>query len=567
MTQPQPAARRVRLRVPLATLLFALAACTTVPEPTPPDAAMKGISGPDLLAHIRTLASDEYEGRFPGTKGEQLTVKYIEDQFRALSLEPGNPDGTYLQKVPLVGITPDPSMALTFTEEAHPKKATTLRFRDDFVAWTKRQVEDVSVDADTVFAGYGIVAPEYNWDDFKGADLKGKMLVVLVNDPGYEDQSLFGGKAMKYYGRWTYKYEKAAELGAAGCLIVHETGPAGYPWAVVAQQSGEKFTLSSPDKNAGRSTVEGWITVEQAGDLFKMAGKDFEALKKAALSRDFRPVPLGLRAQLHIHNSLREIQSSNVVAKLTGSDPKLNKEFVVYTAHWDHFGIGPPVNGEKIYHGALDNASGVGALLEIARAFKQLQVPPRRSILFLSVTAEEQGLLGSQYYAEHPLYPLVDTAMDINMDVMNALGRTRDIVMIGRGNSTLDEVVDEAAHEQGRTVKPDLEPEKGFFYRSDHFNFAHQGVPAFDPEGGVDYIGRPEGWCLQQRQRYTREDYHRPSDNVKSDWDLSGAVEDMQLYFLVGYRVANERKLPAWKPGAEFKAKREAMLRAAGKLK
>ncbi|HKM89890.1 MAG TPA: M28 family metallopeptidase [Candidatus Acidoferrales bacterium] len=567
MTQSQPAARRARLRVLPATLLFALAACTTVQEPTPPDAAMKGISGPDLLAHIRTLASDEYEGRFPGTRGEQLTVKYIEDQFRALSLEPGNPGGTYLQEVPLVGITPDPSMALTFTEEAHPKKEVTLKFRDDFVAWTKRQVEDVSVDADTVFAGYGIVAPEYDWDDFKGADLKGKMLVVLVNDPGYEDQSLFGGKAMKYYGRWTYKYEKAAELGAAGCLIVHEAGPAGYPWAVVAQQSGEKFTLSSPDKNAGRSAVEGWITVEQARNLFKMAGKDFEALKKAALSRDFRPVPLGLRSQLHIHNSLREIQSANVVAKLTGSDPKLNKEFVVYTAHWDHFGIGPPVNGDKIYHGALDNASGVGALIEIAKAFKQLQVPPRRSILFLSVTAEEQGLLGSQYYAEHPLYPLVDTAVDINMDVMNALGRTRDIVMIGRGNSTLDEVVDEAAHEQGRTVKPDLEPEKGFFYRSDHFNFAHQGVPAFDPKGGVDYIGRPEGWGLQQRQRYTREDYHRPSDNVKSDWDLSGAVEDMQLYFLVGYRVANERKLPSWKPGAEFKAKREAMLRAAGKLK
>jgi len=555
------------MRAPVATLVFALAACTTVPEPTPPDAAMKDISGPALLAHIRTLASDEYEGRGPGTKGEQLSVKYIEDQFRALSLEPGNPDGTYIQKVSLVGITPDPSMALTFSSSARPAKPATLQFRDDFVAWTKRVAEDVSVDADAVFAGYGITAPEYQWDDFKGADLKGKLLVVLVNDPGYEDESLFGGKAMKYYGRWTYKYEKAAELGAAGCLIVHETGPAGYPWAVVALKSGEQFDLSSPDKNAGRAAVEGWITVEQAQNLFKMAGKDYAALKKAALSRDFHPVPLGLRAQIHIHNSLREIQSANVVAKLTGSDPKLHNEFVVYTAHWDHFGIGPAVNGDKIYHGALDNASGTGALIEIAKAYKQLQVPPRRSILFLSVTAEEQGLLGSRYYSEHPLYPLADTAADINMDVMNALGRTRDIVMIGRGSSTLDEVVDAAAHEQGRTVKPDLEPEKGFFYRSDHFNFVHQGVPAFDPEGGVDYIGRPDGWGLQQKQRYTRDDYHKPSDNVKSDWDFSGAVEDMQLYFLVGYRVANEAKLPAWKPGAEFKAKRETMLRAAGKLK
>jgi Zn-dependent M28 family amino/carboxypeptidase len=567
MTPSQPAARRARMRVPLVALVFALAACTTVPEPTPPDAAMKNISGPALLAHIRTLASDEYEGRSPGSKGEQLTVKYIEDQFRALSLEPGNPDGTYVQKVSLVGITPNPSMELAFSSSGRPSKPVTLHFRDDFVAWTKRQVEDVSVDADTVFVGYGITAPEYQWDDFSGADLKGKMLVVLVNDPGYEDASLFGGKAMKYYGRWTYKYEKAAELGAAGCLIVHETGPAGYPWAVVALKSGEQFDLSSPDKNAGRAAVEGWITVEQAQDLFKMAGKDFAALKKAALSRDFRPVPLGLRAQIHIHNSLRELQSANVVAKLTGSDPKLHKEFVIYTAHWDHFGIGPAVNGDKIYHGALDNASGTGALIEIARAYKQLQVPPRRSILFLSVTAEEQGLLGSQYYAEHPLYPLADTAADINMDVINALGRTRDIIMIGRGSSTLDEVVDAAAHEQGRTVKPDLEPEKGYFYRSDHFNFVHQGVPAFDPEGGVDYIGRPEGWGLQQKERFTREDYHKPSDNVKPDWDLSGAVEDMQLDFLVGYRVANEPKLPAWKPGAEFKAKREAMLRSSGKLK
>jgi len=555
------------VRIAAAAFALSLAACKTVPEPSAPDAALKSFSGPALLAHIRTLASDEYEGRLPGTKGEQLSIKYIEDQFRALQLEPGNPDGTYLQRAPLVGITPDPSMALTFSLDGHPQKQDTLKFREDFVAWTKRVTEDISAEAETVFVGYGITAPEYQWDDFKGADLKGKMLVVLVNDPGYEDQSLFGGKAMKYYGRWTYKYEKAAELGAAGCLIVHETGPAGYPWTVVSLKSGEQFDLSNPDKNAGRAAVEGWITVEQAQALFKMAGKDYAALKKAALSRDFHPVPLGLRAQIHIHNTLHEIQSNNVVAKLTGSDPKLHKEFVVYTAHWDHFGIGPAVNGDKIYHGALDNASGVGALLEMAKAYKQLPVPPRRSILFLAVTAEEQGLLGSQYYSQHPLYPLADTALDINMDVMNPLGRTRDIVMIGRGNSTLDEVVDAAAREQGRIVKPDAEPEKGFYYRSDHFNFAREGVPAFDPEGGVDYIGRPEDWGIQQRDRYTREDYHKPSDKVRSDWDFSGAVEDMQLYFTVGYIVANDPTLPAWKPGTEFKAKREAALRAAGKLK
>jgi len=569
MSPSQPHARRAGAYAGGVALALALAfaACSTVPEPSPPDVALKSFSGPDLLAHIRTLSSDEFEGRFPGSPGEQKTVKYLEDQFRSLSLEPGNPDGSYVQKVALVGITPDPSMALTFAPADKPKKETTLKFRDDFVAWTKRQVADVSLDADVVFVGYGITAPEYQWDDFKGADLKGKLLIVLVNDPGYVDESLFGGKAMKYYGRWTYKYEKAAELGAAGCLIVHETGPAGYPWAVVALKSGEQFDLSNPDKNVGRAAVEGWITVELAQNLFKMAGKDYAAMKQAAMSRDFHPVPLGVRAKIQIHNTLREIQSTNVVAKITGSDPKLHREYVIYTAHWDHFGFGPAVNGDKIYHGALDNASGTGALIEIARAYKQLKVPPRRSILFLSVTAEEQGLLGSQYYSEHPLYPLTDTAANINMDVMNALGRTRDIIMIGRGSSTLDAVVDAAAQEQGRSVKPDQQPEKGFFYRSDHFNFVRQGVPAFDPEGGVDYIGRPEGWGLQQKERYTREDYHKPSDVVKPDWDFSGAVEDMQLYFLVGYRVANEPKVPEWKPGAEFKAKREAALRAAGKLK
>ena len=565
MTHAQPAARRRAWFASAAMLALALPACSTLPEPSQPEAALKSFSGPDLLAHIRTLSSDEFEGRAPGTKGEQLSVKYIEDQFRALSLEPGNPDGTFTQKVTLVGITPDPSMALTFSDPAHPKKSATLRFRDDFVAWTKREIPEVSADADLVFVGYGITAPEYHWDDFKGMDLKGKMLVVLVNDPGYEDSALFGGKAMKYYGRWTYKYEKAAELGAAGCLIIHETGPAGYPWAVVSLQSGERFTLAHADKNMGRAAVEGWITLEQAQNLFKMAGKDFAAMKQAAMSPDFHPVPLGLRTSIQIHNKLREIQSNNVIAKLTGSDPKLSKESVVYTAHWDHFGIGPAVNGDKIYHGALDNASGVGALIEMARAFKQLTIPPRRSILFLAVTAEEQGLLGSEYYAQHPLYPLADTAADINMDVMNALGPTRDIIQIGRGSSTLDSVVDSVAQDLGRKVKPDQEPEKGFFYRSDHFNFVREGVPAFDPEGGLDYIGRPEGWGLQQRQRYTRDDYHKPSDLIKPDWDLSGAVQDMQFYFLVGYRVANNAKMPQWKAGAEFKARREAMLKAAGK--
>jgi Zn-dependent M28 family amino/carboxypeptidase len=294
-----------------------------------------------------------------------------------------------------------------------------------------------------------------------------------------------------------------------------------------------------------------------------MAGKSLARLTEAAAGRDFKPVPLGVRATLSIKNTLRRVDSHNVIARLPGSDPQLKDEYVIYTAHWDHFGIGPEVNGDKIYHGAKDNASGAAALIEIARASKQLKVPPRRSLLFLSVTAEEQGLLGSRYYAEHPLYPLARTAAVINMDAMNVLGRTRDLVMIGRGSSTLDEIADEVARQQGRTVRGDPEPEKGSFYRSDHFSFAKQGVPAFDPKEGVDYVGKPTGWGLEMRQRYTLEDYHKPSDKIKDDWDLSGLVEDCQLYLLVGYRVANDPQMPEWKPGAEFKAKREGSLRQA----
>jgi Zn-dependent M28 family amino/carboxypeptidase len=543
-----------------AFMLLALTGCASAPSA--PDAALQSLSADRLLDHIRTLSSDQFEGRGPGSKGEQLTIQYLQDQFKQLGLEPGNPDGTYFQNVPLIGITPDKGMALTFIGHGNTIKA---QFQKDFVAWTKRNVETSSLDGDMIFVGYGVQAPEYQWDDFKGVDVKGKVIVVLVNDPPVPDDNVFGGKAMTYYGRWTYKFEKAAEMGAAGCLIVHETERAGYPWEVVrGSWSGEQFDLVSPDKNMSRLAVEGWITHEMAQQLFRAAGQDYEKLKAAAVSRDFHPVPLGFRVQVTIHNTLRTIDSHNVIAKRTGSDPKLKNQYVVYSAHWDHFGIGPEVKGDKIYHGALDNASGTSALLELARAYKQLKVPPKRTILFLAVTAEEQGLIGSRYYAEHPLYPNARTIADINMDGMNMLGRAKDIVAVGLGKSTLDEVVENVARGQGRVVKPDPEPEKGFFYRSDHFSFAKQGVPAFDPDAGTDYIGKPEGWGLQMREKFTQEDYHKPSDQIKPYWDLSGAVEDCQLYFLVGYRVANDPKIPEWKANAEFKAKREASLREAG---
>ena len=544
-------------------------ACGCAGRPSSPDAALNSFSGDRILAHIRTLSSDEFEGRGPGSKGEDLTIQYLQDQFRGAGLESGNPDGTYLQSVRLVGITADSQMKLSLKGHGH---SLAPKFQSDFVAWTKRMADKSAVDAGVIFAGYGVQAPEFQWDDFKGMDVRGKVLVVLINDPavpdpqnpGQLDPKTFGGKAMTYYGRWTYKFEKAAELGAAGCLIVHQTDRAGYPWEVVRNSwSAEQFDLESADKNMNRLALEGWITYDTAEKLFRMAGFDLGKLSASAATREFRPVPVGMRVEITIHNRLRTIDSHNVIARLTGSDPKLKDSYIIYSAHWDHFGIGPEVNGDRIYHGAVDNASGTAAMLEIARAYKQLKVPPQRSILFLSVTAEEQGLLGSRYYAEHPLYPLARTTADINMDTMNVHGRTRDIVMIGMGNSTLDELVAGVARTQGRTVKPDPEPEQGHFYRSDHFSFSKEGVPAFDPDSGIDFISRPEGWGLEVKRKYTAENYHKPSDKIQSDWDMSGAVQDAQLYFLVGYRVANSDVMPEWKPGTEFKAKRDAMLRSA----
>ncbi len=539
-------------------LAIGLAAQTA---PSSPEAALKAISPENILNHIKKLASDEFEGRAPGSKGEELTVNYLTEQFKSMGLAPGNPDGTYIQKVPLVEITADPKMNLKFSGAA---AGIAPKYQDDYVAWTKRVTASTAMDAEMIFVGYGVQAPEFQWDDFKGVDVKGKVIVVLVNDPPLPNAEVFGGKAMTYYGRWTYKFEKAAEKGAAGCIIIHETGPAGYPWDVVRNSWGRgQFDLVTPDKNMGRAAVEGWVTSELAEKVFTAAGKDLAALKKAAVTREFKPVPLGLRAQLAFQNTLRTVDSKNVAAKLRGSDAKLKDEYVIYCAHWDHFGIGPEVKGDTIYNGAVDNATGTAVLLEMARAFKQLTVPPRRSVLFLAVTAEEQGLLGSAYYAKQPLYPLAHTAAVVNMDAMNVLGKTSDIISVGLGSSTLDEIVIAEAKAQGRIVKPDAEPEKGFFYRSDHFPFAKEGVPAFDPGDGTEFIGKPADWGMKMREKYTKEDYHKPSDEVKADWDLSGLVQDLQLCFMVGYRVANEPKLPEWKPGTEFKATREASLKAA----
>jgi Zn-dependent M28 family amino/carboxypeptidase len=515
-----------------------------------------------ILQHTKVLSSDEYEGRAPGTKGEELTVNYLSDQFKRAGLQPGNTDGTYVQKVPLVGITPTPA-PLVFRKGAQQQ---TLKWKDDVVAWTKHVADSASIEnSELVFVGYGVVAPEFKWDDYKGVDVKGKTLVMLINDPAVPDPSnpseldpkTFGGKAMTYYGRWTYKYEIGAQKGAAGILIVHETGPAGYGFNVVQGKTGEQFDLVTPDKNMGRAAIEGWITLDQGRKLLQMAGQDFDALKKQAATRDFKPVPLGVTASMTIGNKLRTIDSQNVIGKLAGADPKLKDEYVVYTAHWDHFGKTP----EGIFHGAEDDALGCAALIEMAKAFQKAPAPPRRSILFLSVTAEEQGLLGSEYYSKMPIYPLSKTVADINMDSWNVHGRTKDVILVGFGASDLDDYARDAAAEQGRIVHGDAEPEKGFYYRSDHFNFAKQGVPAMDYGGGVDYIGKPADYGKKVRDEWTEQRYHTPKDVVMPEWDLSGMREDLKVLFAVGYRVAQADKMPEWKPGNEFRAKREQMLK------
>ena len=530
--------------------------------------ALDSITSDDLLKHIKTLSSDEFEGRGPGTKGEELSVKYITEQFQKLGLKPGNPDGTFVQKVPLAGFTSQPEASFKAGDEE--LKLENLK---DYVAVSRRYEPQVNVDnSDIVFVGYGVTAPEYGWDDYKGVDVKGKTVVMLINDPAVPDPNnpneldpnIFKGKAMTYYGRWTYKYEEASRRGAAACVIVHETGPAGYPFEVVSGSWGrENFDIVSPDKNAGRVGVESWITLDKAKELFAAAGQDFDALHKAAATKDFKPVPLNAKATFHIKNTLRTIDSQNVIAKLEGSDPTLKNEYVVYSAHWDHLGKDDKAQGDGIYNGALDNASGVATVLEIAEGFTKLATPPKRSVLFLMVTAEEKGLLGAKYYAEHPLYPLNKTLADINIDEVNPWGRTSDITLIGFGNSTLDDLTKEVAQAQGgRTISPDPEPEKGSFYRSDHFEFAKQGVPALDPGSGVNYVGKPADYGKTKHDEFDEKDYHKPSDEVKPDWDLSGAVEDAQLLLAVGYRVLQGDKYPEWKPGTEFKAKRDESLKA-----
>jgi Zn-dependent M28 family amino/carboxypeptidase len=546
-------------------LLFSFAVAGFTADPPPKEAA-DAITAADLLKHIKILASDEYEGRAPGSKGEELSVKYIYEQFKALGLQPGNPNGTYIQEAPLAGIVTTPTASFTVGD-----KKTALKFPEDYVASSARLENAIKIEnTDVVFVGYGVVAPEYGWDDYKDVDVKGKTILMLINDPAIPDpadpskldEKMFKGKAMTYYGRWTYKYEIAAQKGAAAAVIIHETEPAAYPYSVVMSSwAKENFEIDAADKNASAVQIRSWITLDVAKKLLADCGQDFDALKKKAIAKDFRPVALKAKANFDLKQTIRPFKSQNVVAKLEGSDPKFQDEWVIYSAHWDHLGKHDELTGDKIFNGAADNASGVGGLIELAAAFSKMKPGPKRSILFMATTAEEAGLLGAKFYAEHPLYPLEKTLADINMDGLSLWGKTRDIEDISFGNSDLDDLLAAATKNQDRVMNPNSQPEKGTFYRADNFEFSKVGLPSLYTGAGRDVIGKPPGFGQQKKDEYVAKHYHQPSDEVNPEWDLSGAADDLRLLLEVGYEVANGDKFPEWKPGTEFKAKRDAMMK------
>ncbi|MFZ5471206.1 MAG: M20/M25/M40 family metallo-hydrolase [Myxococcota bacterium] len=529
----------------------------------PPSAAerraARQISAAAILAHTRFLSSDLLEGRGPATQGDRLAQEYIAAQFEALGLLGGAPDGSYFQRFDLVGVDGHPD-SLSLQAGG---KSLELEYQSDFIAVAGSQEPQSKLqDAEVVFVGYGIVAPEFAWDDYKGADLKGKVLLMMNSDPE-DDPALFAGKTRLWYGRWDYKYEIAAQVGAAGAIIIHTTPSAGYPWQVVQTSwAGEQFEL--PSAGEPRLRVRGWTTEEASRRLVSLGGKDLDTLRGAAQKRDFRPVPLGVRLSTAFKNVVQRRQTANVLGVLPGSDKVHAQEVVVLTAHHDHLGRkeGAQQGEDAIYNGAVDNASGVGALLAIARAMTSLSRSPKRTVLFAAVAAEEQGLLGSAYLVDHPPVPVGRMAANINIDGLNIWGRTKDVTAIGLGKSSIDLTLKEQAALQQRVVKPDQLSDRGFFYRSDQFNFAKKGVPATYFGSGLDFAGKPEGWGKKTREEWEGSRYHQPSDEVTHQWDLTGAVEDTQLYFHVTVQLANARAMPVWNKGDEFEDERRQALEA-----
>ena len=511
-------------------------------------------------SHLKFLASDLLEGRAPATRGDTLAQKYIVSQLQLIGLEPGGENGTYYQHFPILGTTADPAMdfmARCGTKEEH------FKFRDEFVGFSDAQKENVEIaGGEVVFVGFGIVAPEQKWDDYKGVDVKGKVLLMMNDEPPSTDPKFFGGKARTYYGRWTYKYEIAARKGAIGAIIIHTNESAGYPFQVIQTSwSGENFSIPQPKTEF--MELSSWLSESASKRLVGMAGKDLAALMKSAKSRNFKPLKLGITVSVHIHNTLRKLSTANLAGLLRGSDPVLSNELVVFTAHFDHLGIVKPVNGDSIDNGALDNASGVSMVLTLADGFSHLSQRPRRSMLFLLVGGEEAGTLGSEYYAAHPTFSPGKIAADINIDGVNMFGETRDLSMIGKGRSTIDAAVSAAAKIAGFTVKPDQFPEQGSFYRSDQFSFAAIGVPTAYFDTGIDFVNRPAGWGKQMAEDYNERDYHQPSDEIRNDWTYEGTMQQARFYFHLAFLVAGNSAMPRWTKGDEFERVRMKALKGA----
>ena len=523
------------------------------------------ITKESLKQPIEKLASDEFKGRSTGTVGETKTVDYLISQLKEYGIKGGMPDGSYVQEVPLTGQKTVEDAKLKINKGS--QTLHTFDYYTDFMAWPSNLSEEVAVDgADLVYVGYGIQAPEENWDDFKEADVKGKIIVVKNNDPS-NNPDLFKGKTRLYYGRYDYKYEKAREMGALGVLIVHTTPSAGYGWNVVSNGwSREQFYLRGNEAMKKSPTkFNGWLTKEASSSLFESAGLDLEKQLEAAEDSTFNPVPLeGLSASIALSAEYREKDAKNVLGVVEGSDNNLKEEYAVFTAHHDHLGITKPVEGDSINNGALDNAAGVSAVLNIARGYKDLQPQLKRSSLFLFVGAEEVGLLGSKYWAAHPTVPLGKITGNINLDGMNVYGKTSDIVLVGYGRNSVSDTIEEVASEQNITVKPDPHPDRGYFYRSDHFALAKQGVPAIFPNSGTEFIDKPDSYSATV-DSLQNANYHTVNDEINEYWDMSGMVRDVRLFFEAGYRILNDNKMQTWDDGDEFKQKRLEMIQKAEK--
>ena len=531
--------------------LLLLAACGS-PEASYDPAAL--VSADRISAHVRFLSSDALEGRGPATRGEVLTTEYLAAQFALAGAEPAGDDGTYFQAVPLVGVQSLPETSLTWRGS---QGRIGMKWLEDYVAVNHQQQNSVAIDAETVFVGHGIVAPEFDWDDYKGVDVKGKVVVLFTNEPPSDNPEFFGGKALTYYGRWSFKYEEALRQGAAGAIIIHTTPTAGYPWKVVRNSWGGRNPYVKLESGEGALAVAGWVTSAAGEKITASTAKTLDELLAAANTPEFQPMPLGLRLRGRIASKVEDFETRNVIATVAGADPERRGEAVLYTAHWDHLGIGFAVDGDDIYNGAADNATGCGIVLELARAFAQLDPAPPRTILFAAVGAEEGGLRGSQYYAQNPAIPAGKTAVNLNYDGFLPLGLARDISLPGYERTTLQPLIEQLAAEFDLVLRPEAHPEQGYYYRSDHFSLAKAGVPAFSVKAGIDYVGRPEGWGDEAEKRYIAEHYHQPSDEFDPAWDFSGLGQIAAFGLELGRRVAAEPDLPTWKPGDEFLPARE----------